>query len=391
MNDDNLKEISASALLGDETPSEEFSGIEEEAQEEISIAVPFDPDQIEVTTKAMTIDLILSRIQSGAINLQPDFQRRWGIWSRRRQTRLIESLLLRIPLPTFYAAEDEDENWEIVDGIQRLSTIARFIKPAILYEQPFELEGLEYLHEFEGERYDGLTPRLQRRLRETELIVHLIRHGTPVDVKFNIFGRINTGGMALTAQELRHAIIPGPGRQILEDWAASERFREATAYSVKPDRMNDRELVLRFVAFSMTPYSEYRDKDLDTFLVEAMKRLNVLSTQELSAIYSAFEKAMHAAYRIFGNDAFRKRYNPSAGRSLVNKALFEAMSTTFAQLSDEEIEHLVERGDQVRADFIALCNERAFDSAISQGTNNPNKVAIRFTSINKMIKNILSC
>src|ERR1700733_4358073 len=103
-------------------PAADQDGLEMERQENENIAIPFDPDQIEVTTKAMTIDLILSRIKSGAIDLQPDFQRRWGIWSRRRQTRLIESLLLRIPLPTFYAAEDENENWEVVDGIQRLST-----------------------------------------------------------------------------------------------------------------------------------------------------------------------------------------------------------------------------------------------------------------------------
>src|SRR5882724_7839013 len=168
-------------------PLDDETGIEEEPLEELDIAIPFDPDQIEVTTKTMTIDLILARIGSGAINLQPDFQRKWGIWSLRRQSRLIESLLLRIPLPTFYAAEDGDENWEVVDGVQRLSTVARFVEPSLLQEEGgFELEGLEYLHEFEGKRYEGLTPRLRRRLRETELVVHLIRHGTPLDVKFNI-------------------------------------------------------------------------------------------------------------------------------------------------------------------------------------------------------------
>jgi hypothetical protein len=252
------------------------TGIEKERPEDVTIAVPFDPDLIEVTTKTMTIDLILARIGTGAIDLQPDFQRRWGIWSIRRQSRLIESLLLRIPLPTFYAAEDENENWEVVDGIQRLSTVARFIDPVLIQNDGFALEGLEYLHEFERKRYDGLTLRLQRRLRETELVVHLIRHGTPLDVKFNIFARLNTGGMALTGQELRHAIIPGRARKLLEEWAGSSHFIVATDDSVRDDRMEDRELVLRFIAFWMTPYSEYRDKDLDSFLAQAMRRLNML-------------------------------------------------------------------------------------------------------------------
>ena len=365
------------------------AGIEEEKPEEVNIAVPFDPDQIEVTTKAMTIDLILSRIKSGAINLQPDFQRRWGIWSPRRQSRLIESLLLRIPLPTFYAAEDADENWEIVDGIQRLSTIARFIEPSLLGEQGFALEGLEYLHEFEDEGYDGLTLRLQRRLRETELVVHLIRHGTPLDVKFNIFARINTGGMALTGQELRHAIIPGPARKILSDWAGSNEFKRATANSIRDNRMEDRELVLRFIAFWITPYSEFRDKDLDSFLANSMKRLNVLPQEEVDEIMRQFSRAMVAAYDLFQDDAFRKRYSIDAHRSLVNKALFEALSINLAKLTDEQISRLVGNGDALKTEFIALCNDREFDSAISQGTSGPRKVDVRFTRIAELLKKVI--
>jgi hypothetical protein len=370
--------------------SEAATGVEQETLEEVSIAVPFDPDQIDVTTKTMTIDLILSRVESGAIDLQPDFQRRWGIWSSARQSRLIESLLLRIPLPTFYAAEDENENWEIVDGIQRLSTIARFIRPELLDVGGFALERLEYLHEFEGRGYDGLTSRLQRRLRETELVVHLIRHGTPVDVKFNIFARINTGGMALTAQELRHAIIPGPARAILADWAQSEAFKQATSYSVKDTRMDDRELVLRFVAFVLTPFEEYIDKDLDGFLASAMKKLNTLGQQDLESIHSLFIRAMSAASELFGNDAFRKRYSVDSYRSLVNKALFEALSVSLAKLADNEIAILVNRAELLRSEFIDLCNNREFDSSISQGTSNPTKVALRFRKTAELLWEVIN-
>lgn len=361
------------------------TGIEPERPEDVDIAVPFDPDQIEVVTKAMTIDLILSRIEGGAIDLQPDFQRRWGIWSVRRQSRLIESLLLRIPLPTFYAAEDEAENWEVVDGIQRLSTVTRFIKPELLEDGGFALEGLEYLHEFEGKRYDGLSLRLQRRLRETELVVHLIKHGTPLDVKFNIFARINTGGMALTAQELRHAIIPGTARTILEQWAQSDEFKQATSNSVRDDRMEDRELVLRFIAFWMTPYQEYHDKDLDSFLAAAMRRLNALADDELGEIRERFDRAMIAAHELFGNYAFRKRYSVNGRRSLINKALFEAVSVNLAKLSNNEINQLSRNRDHLNAEYIELCNDREFDSAISQGTSSPRKVEIRFSKILKLL------
>jgi hypothetical protein len=369
-------------------PSNEETGIEKEVPEELNIAVPFDPDQIEVTTKAMTIDLILSRIASGAIDLQPDFQRRWGIWSVRRQSRLIESLLLRIPLPTFYAAEDVNENWEVVDGIQRLSTIARFIQPELLHGEGFALEGLEYLHEFEGRYCAGLSARLQRRLRETELVVHLIRHGTPLGVKFNIFARINTGGMALTAQELRHAIIPGIARKILEQWSKSEEFKRATADSVRDNRMEDRELVLRFIAFWMIPYEQYRNKDLDGFLADAMKRLNVLTDESVEEIRQIFERSMTTAFELFETDAFRKRYRKDGKRSLINKALFEAFSVNLAKLTKEEIRNVIRNREQLQADFITLCNDREFDSAVSQGTGNPNKVGIRFSKIAQLLKKV---
>jgi hypothetical protein len=379
-----IDQISATDRAG-----ESYEGVEKEVSDELNIAVPFDPDQIEVTTKTMTIDLILSRIASGAIDLQPDFQRRWGIWSIRRQSRLIESLLLRIPLPTFYAAEDEAENWEIVDGIQRLSTMARFIQPDLLRDDGFALEGLEYLHEFEGKRYGGLSLRLQRRVRETELVVHLIRHGTPLDVKFNIFARINTGGMALTAQELRHAIIPGNGRTILETWAQSTEFRTATAESVRDVRMADRELVLRFIAFWMTPFEQYLDKDLDTFLAETMKRLNVLNGDEVRVLRQKFNNAMNIAYRVFGDDAFRKRTHVDGKRSLINKALFEALSVNLAKLNSQETESLLRKSEQLKSGFIDLCNDREFDAAISQGTSDPRKVRLRFFKTAELLQQVV--
>lgn len=97
---------------------------------------PFDPAEIDVQTRNPTVQLLLSRLRRGALDLQPDFQRTAGIWSDVNQSRLIESLLLRIPLPTLYAAESGEESWAVVDGIQRLSAIARFVEPGIIGASP---------------------------------------------------------------------------------------------------------------------------------------------------------------------------------------------------------------------------------------------------------------
>jgi hypothetical protein len=132
----------------------------------------------------MTVDLLLARLRRGVLDLAPDFQRHAGIWNEVNQSRLIESLLLRIPLPTLYAAESGEESWAVVDGIQRLTTIARFVDPATIGEVPLRLRGLEYLG-YNGKLYTDLPGAMQTRIDETELIIHLIRAGTPEAVKFN--------------------------------------------------------------------------------------------------------------------------------------------------------------------------------------------------------------
>lgn len=369
------------------------SGVERELPSEtgndLQIAEPFNPDDIDVATRSMTIDLLLSRVRSKAIDLEPDFQRRRGIWTDRQQSRLIESLLLRIPLPTLYAAEDEEEDWAIVDGIQRLTTITRFIDPEAIEETPLKLTGMEYLGEsFNGKVFDDLPARLKRRLRETELVVHVIRHGTPQEVKFNIFARINTGGMPLSAQELRHALIPGKAREYLGRLAGLEAFKQATTYSIRDERMADREMVLRFLAFSMTRPEEFRAYDFDRFLGDAMRHINRLDDIDLEGLECGFMRAMDSAREIFGQDAFRKRYRETDGRFPINKALFETIAVSLAKLSDSERERCISRNGEVRRRMMEAMQDREFDSAISQGTGDIGKVRKRFEKVSKIFKDV---
>jgi hypothetical protein len=370
----------------------EDSGIEREVDSYTdTIAQPFDPERIDVVTRSMTVDLLMSRIKSGAIDLAPDFQRRAGIWTEERQSRLIESLLLRIPLPTLYAAEDELETWAIVDGIQRLTTIARFLDPDAIREGRLVLTGLEYLSkEFDGCTFPALPPRLQRRLRETELVVHVIRHGTPEEVKFNIFARINTGGMPLSSQELRHALVPGKARDVLRQWAASEEFRTATTNSIRDDRMADRELVLRYIAFRTTPYQKYVQKDFDDFLRRAMRDLNTWSAERVRQTREEFLDVMRCAYNVFGSNAFRKVYRLTDGRYPINKALFEAVSVGLGSLEANERVKLSQRGKLVLVRFVELMRDRNFDSSISQGTGDPAKVRYRFLKIEELFRSVLA-
>lgn len=358
-----------------------------------AISAPFRPESIKIETQATTVDLLLSRMREGMIDLAPDFQRRAGIWSDVAQSRLIESLLLRIPISSFHVAQDEDDNWAVVDGIQRLTAIARFMAPEAVGDdvakRPLTLRGLDYLHQFHGCGYEELTGRLKIRLRETQLVVHIIQQGTPETVKFNVFSRINTGGMPLKPQEIRHAMIKGPARKYLADLAEDPAFVTATGESVSNERMADREMVLRFMAFRLSDPSEYRERDFDQFLVDSMHRVNRLTDVQRRDLTLEFRAAMKCATALFGDHAFRK-WKGGKAKSPINKALFEAVAVNLATLDDHRREALVAFRDRVIEGFFELMKDWDFDRAISVATGDPKKVRTRFDMLNGLFSGVAS-
>ena len=231
---------------------------------------------------------------------------------------------------------------------------------------------------------------------ETQVTTYLIEKGTPAAVKFNIFKRINTGGLPLSLQEIRHALNIGKSTRLLEELSKLPEFEEATAGSISDNRMADREFILRFLAFVIHPYREYRATEFDSFLSDVMEEINGMDEADLNSLKQKFSRAMKAAYQIFGNDAFRKRYRADASRSLVNKALFESWSVNLSVLDDSQIQRLIDRKEQLKEKFIQLMNEETpaseprFESAISQGTGDTRKVKRRFSAIEKLIEEVLA-
>ncbi|MFF7242331.1 DUF262 domain-containing protein [Embleya sp. NPDC008237] len=363
--------------------------VEQLADDESLTAAPFDPDSMKIYTLNPTVDLLLSRLREDMIDLAPDFQRRAGIWTDVQQSRLIESLLLRIPVSSFYVAEQDNNEWSVVDGIQRLTAIARFMDPDLVGMSRLKLRGLDYLDEFHGFAYEELSGRLRIRLREAQMVVHVIQRGTPEAVKFNVFSRINTGGLPLTRQEIRHAMIPGPARAMLADLAESPAFGAATGYSVANERMADREMVLRFLAYRLAPPDDYRQQDFDQFLANSMHRVNGLSDQERARQARDFRAAMVCAEQIFDVHAFRKCRRDQTRKSPINKALFETIAVNLADLEDVERERLVDRADKVMDGFFTLMDDWDFERSISVATGDPKKVRLRFAAMRQLFVGVL--
>jgi hypothetical protein len=366
---------------------EEILDEDENNQEEEKVTFQYDPEKINIDTREPTIEQLLRRIDEKALNLAPDFQRQAHIWTPEAKSKLIESILIRIPLPAFYIDGTNEDEWVVVDGLQRLSALNQFVIDKS--ERRLKLTGLEYLKELNNKNYDELERRYQRRILETQVTVYLIEKGTPLEVKYNIFKRINTGGVRLSNQELRHALNPGEAIKFLATLASFSEFKRVVNLSdSKKKRMDDREFVLGFLAFYLISYKEYKDETRDSFFSKALSKINNLSTDQIKPIEEIFKKAMIAAFDIFGNNAFRKVSQKNKRKFPINKSLFEVWSVNLGKLSIENIQTLKERKVKLIDTFVNYVdNDAEFLESISQAAN---KIEHRFETVEKIIQEVLS-
>jgi uncharacterized protein with ParB-like and HNH nuclease domain len=330
----------------------------------------------------MSVFQVLRKMTLKEIVLNPEFQRNL-VWDPVRRSRLIESVLLRIPLPAFYFDGIDANRWAVIDGLQRLSTLQDFVS-----EKNFTLHGLEYLTSAEGKNFDELPRGMQRDIEETQVTLFIIRPETPPEVKFTIFYRINTGGLVLTAQEIRHALFQGKATTLLRELAQSDEFKRATGDGVSDTRMDARECVLRYLAFHVHPYTTYSKSDLNSFLSSAMKDLNGLSAIEIEKLANDFRDAMVRARQIFGRFAFRKFALGSSRRGPVNKALFESWANV---LQAYELGALNQRKQQILESLAnMLAGDAEYAKSLSAGTGSVKSVHIRFERPHQAIRKVLT-
>ncbi|PJJ06891.1 uncharacterized protein DUF262 [Flavobacterium sp. 1] len=360
---------------------------------------PFNPEDIKVHSKQFSLRLISDMIDDKDIDLAPDFQRHF-VWNNFQKSRLIESILLRIPLPMFYFSEDEEGRITIVDGLQRLTTIKEFM------ENKFPLKNLEYLTETcEGRYYSdagrkvGLDSKYSRWFNQTQFSVNVIDPSSPPKVKYDIFRRINTGGKPLNNQEIRNCLASTSLRDTLNAMVNLLEFKTATDYSIKETRMDDQEIALRFIMFH-----RYIEKDgfineyngyMDTALDDLTDELSKLKAENLERYIALFSNAMKNAEYLFGKKyAFRKiRPNdlqPYASKQLINKALFVSWSVMLANYDHEMIKAnnpetalLIPLSETIQEDWELL-------SYLSYGTNGKNNLLYVFGAVENLIQNILT-
>lgn len=353
------------------------------------IVDPFDPSLIDVDIEVVNIGLLIDNLMYGRIYLKPEFQRASDLWTNVQKSRLIESILLGLPLPSFYFSEYVDKNdgqtkRQVIDGLQRLCALNDFV-----IKKTMRLHGLQFLKSYDGYSWDDLGTVGQLNFRSLKVTINTLRKSTPQKVQYVIFQRVNTAGKPLTAQEMRWALNQGEATLLLLRMAKNPQFLRATCNGVPNKRMEDLDYANRFLAFFLflDQYAEY--ENLDDFMNASLEKVNEMTSFQIQYIEDMFETSMRACADIFGNDAFRKRYHYGERRRPLSKAVYDALSVNIAKLTKEQQQYLVEHKEMVTLEMMSLFANAKFAYSISTGTGKSQSVSTRFKMINEMINKIL--
>lgn len=308
-------------------------------------------------------------IEAGRISLSIEYQRKY-VWDLAKASRLIESLLLNVPIPVLYFAEDETGRYEVIDGLQRLTTIKNFL------ENEFALSGLSVLTELDGKRFRDLTPKDRRRLENRTIRCIVITEDSNPDIKFDVFERLNTGAAMLTAQELRNSVYRGPFNDELKRLAAEETFTELVG-TTSNRRMDFEELILRF--FSLVEGLESYKPALRQFLNEYM-RSHRASTPSPELI-NVFHETCAAVHDVLGSAPFKVTWS----RNKINKGMFDAIMvpTAFADKTA-----MREQADAVREVISALEDDTGFRTSIGRATADRRRMLYRIGLVADLFRSV---
>jgi hypothetical protein len=368
-------------------PQQEYVGnaptdVEVEDADEGITRDPWDPDLIRIHTRSYSLRQLVDMIDDGDVDLAPDFQREY-VWKAPQRWGLIESLLLGIPLPSFYFNEDRDGRLQVVDGVQRLTTIHRF------YKDQIPLGPLTYL-QLEGRTFSRLDAPLRRRLQSRQLVAHVIDPQTPYRVKFDVFKRINTGGTPLSAQEIRHCMSLDRSRAFLRRLVSLPQFHTVMGPTVlHHPRMAAQELALRLIAFHVLPVERYRAfSSLDTFLGEVTDQLDrAIPDADLDKLAALAATGLQNAHAVFGAHAFRKWPEGSTRLNPINRTLVETWGHA---LSLREPAAVSARAAALQARARAMMTTSpAFIASISGGTGDAQKLEARMALVAQAVDEVL--
>ena len=324
------------------------------------------------------------------ICIDPDFQRNL-VWTNKQKSELIESVIMQIPLPLIYLAENEDGKLVVVDGRQRLTTFFQFL------DNEFRLKDLKILPQINGMNFNELEEshlysRYVTIIEDTQLVVQIIKYPTKDRVRFDIFDRVNRGGTPLNKQEMRNALYQGNATKLLDELSKMKSFKDATGGAISPKHMKDKYVILRALCFYLLWRGNILDKnkkrmeyrsDMEELLGAGMNLFNKMDLNSIFLLKQLFDRTMTRAYQCLGKDGFR---SPSNGkiRRPISMTLFETLFYYFTCFDKTSVSNL-----EMKKGVVELLQDEEYLRSLQHSVDSSVNVKKRFGKVKEKYKEII--
>lgn len=341
------------------------------------LTIPPAERRLRTETYDFTVSTFVDYLKQGHISI-PIFQRGY-VWNKTQASRLIESLVINCPIPVIYLSQNSDETLSVIDGNQRVNSIKLYLN------DEYDLKGLSAYPELEGLLFSELDPRLQRHILNRTLRCICILKDTHPQIKFDVFERLNTGSVKLSAHELRHGLYMGELMKTIEELSSNTVFKSLTM-TQNDKRMKADELALRFLAFS-EGWESYT-KPMADFLNKFCEQHRNPKDTDLLTYKSKFLETISKVQKVLGNKAFRT-FDAAKKSPKFNAALFDAQVIAFSELvlTDADVQHLIDRDfEQLNYQYIV---SEPFVKYISRATTDDNSVSGRIKGYKQFLKSVL--
>ncbi len=334
-------------------------------------------------TSDFSLQGLKEMVDSQIIDLLPKYQRRER-WEIERQSELIESFLLNVPVPPIYLAEEDYGIYSIIDGKQRITAVSDYLNNA------FALRGLEEFPELNGSRFRDLPRTLQNALRVRPYlrVITLLKQSHP-RLKYEVFIRLNRGGIRLNNQEIRNVAFRGALNDAIYNASGNSLLKSALKIegtkSAAFQQMQDAEYVLRFLTLrdSWAVFSGSLSRSMDDYML----RNRSVEGKELNNVIEPFNAAITRTSHLWGSVAFQ-RWDGQRWRQQALAGLYDAEMIASSLLSDEQIKSAAAKhGDIVEATKL-LFSDAEFEEAVRLGTNTPSRIKLRIEKVRDMLLSI---
>lgn len=359
---------------------------EERSLYEDDDAVAEDPEELPIRDRRLitqpydlVIESLVEQIKSNTLHLRPlsdlpHFQRRY-VWPNKLSSRLIESILLSVPIPPCYLSQNEEFELDAIDGQQRLYSIYRFM------ENQFKLSDLEVLKEMNGLRLFELPRKEQLKLKTHTLRCVIITNDSHPEIKFDVFERLNTSTVPLNAQELRNCMFRGPLNSLLGELASYQDWLLILKSRSPDKRLRDEELILRFFAFYIGGVGSYRTPQKH-WLNDAAKEGRKFTEQKTGELRNAWQHAIHNCLLVFPPEECFRRLPLGSRPKVINRALMDLTMMSLVQVPSEDV---VKVKSEMYDRYVGILQNEEFLDLISKSVDHKSRTLRRFALWNEHV------